>query len=113
VPVEEHLHRLAAELLGEATPLGNGTDTGLRCLLGHHRTPFRMPILSTRTVRQTGSTSFFASLKKERVHHERYPTFEAARVPLFESIEVFDNRQRRHSALDYRSPAEFEVSEFS
>jgi putative transposase len=57
--------------------------------------------------------SFFASLKKERVHHERYPTFEAAKDSLFEYIEVFDNRQRRHSSLDYRSPAEFEASEFS
>jgi putative transposase len=57
--------------------------------------------------------SFFASLKKELVHHERYPTFEAAKASLFEYIEVFYNRQRRHSSLDYRSPAEFESSEFS
>lgn len=57
--------------------------------------------------------SFFASLKKELVHHERYPTFEAAKGSLFEYIEVFYNRQRRHSSLDYRSPAEFEASEFS
>jgi putative transposase len=57
--------------------------------------------------------SFFASLKKERVHLERYPTFEAARASLFEYIEVFYNRQRRHSSLGYRSPAEFEASEFS
>jgi putative transposase len=37
------------------------------------------------------------SFKKELVHHERYPTFEAARASLFEYIEVFYNRQRRHS----------------
>jgi putative transposase len=57
--------------------------------------------------------SFFAALKKELVHHERYLTFEAAKASLFEYIEVFYNRQRRHSSLDYRSPAEFEASEFS
>ena len=57
--------------------------------------------------------SFFASLKKELVHHERYPTIEAAKVSLFEYIEVFYNRLRRHSALDYRSPAEFEGNEHS
>jgi putative transposase len=51
--------------------------------------------------------------KKELVHHERYPTFESAKASLFEYIEVFYNRQRRHSSLDYRSPAEFEASEFS
>lgn len=57
--------------------------------------------------------SFFASLKKELVHHERYRTIEAARASLFEYIELFYNRQRRHSSLDYRSPAEFEATQFS
>jgi putative transposase len=57
--------------------------------------------------------SFFASLKKELVHHERYATIEAAKASLFEYIEVFYNRIRRHSALDYRSPAEFESNEHS
>jgi putative transposase len=50
--------------------------------------------------------SLFATLKKELVHHERYNTRDAARRSLFEYIEVFYNRQRRHSALDYRTPAE-------
>jgi putative transposase len=57
--------------------------------------------------------SFFASLKKELVHHEQYPTIEAAKASLFEYIELFYNRIRRHSALDYRSPAEFESNEHS
>lgn len=52
--------------------------------------------------------SFWASLKKELVYQETYPTIEAAKASVFEYIEVFYNRQRRHSALDYRSPAEFE-----
>jgi putative transposase len=52
--------------------------------------------------------SFFASLKKELVHHEDYRTRDQARASLFEYIEVFYNRQRRHSALGYRSPADFE-----
>jgi putative transposase len=52
--------------------------------------------------------SFWASLKKEVVFQEAFPTIEAAKASLFEYIEVFYNRQRRHSALDYRSPAEFE-----
>ena len=42
--------------------------------------------------------SFFGTLKTELVHHETYPTREAARQSLFEYIEVFYNRQRRHSA---------------
>ncbi len=57
--------------------------------------------------------SFFASLKKELVHHENYPTREAAKASLFEYIEVFYNRMRLHSSLGYVSPAEFECSENS
>jgi transposase InsO family protein len=50
--------------------------------------------------------SFFATLKKELVHQEHYATREAARRALFEYIEVFYNRQRRHSTLDYQTPSD-------
>jgi transposase InsO family protein len=53
--------------------------------------------------------SFFSTLKRELIHHERYADHEAARRSLFEYIEVFYNRRRRHSTLGYRSPAEYEV----
>jgi transposase InsO family protein len=52
--------------------------------------------------------SFFGTLKTELVHHERYATREAARQSLFEYIEVFYNRRRRHSSLGYMSPQEYE-----
>lgn len=52
--------------------------------------------------------SFFASLKKELVHDEDYQTRAEAAASLFEYIEVFYNRQRRHSTLGYVSPAEYE-----
>ncbi len=52
--------------------------------------------------------SFFASLKKELTHGEIYATREEARASIFESIEVFFNRVRRHSSLGYVSPAEDE-----
>ena len=51
--------------------------------------------------------SFFATLKKELVHHETYRTHAEARQSLFEYIEVFYNRTRRHSALGFKSPAQF------
>jgi putative transposase len=54
--------------------------------------------------------SFFGTLKRELVHQEHYATREQARRSIFEYIEVFYNRQRRHSALDYVSPVEFEAS---
>jgi putative transposase len=54
--------------------------------------------------------SFFASLKKELVHHERYTTREEARRSIFEYVEAFYNRARRHSSLGFLSPEEFERS---
>ena len=53
--------------------------------------------------------SFFGTLKRELVYHRRYETREAARQDIFEYIEVFYNRQRRHSTLGYHSPAEYEA----
>jgi len=52
--------------------------------------------------------SFFATLKKERVHREDYATRSEARASVFDYIERFYNRVRRHSALGYLSPEQFE-----
>ena len=53
--------------------------------------------------------SFFGTLKRELVYHRRYATREEATQDIFEYIEVFYNRKRRHSTLGYDSPAEFEA----
>jgi putative transposase len=50
--------------------------------------------------------SFFATLKKEKVHHEDYHTHEAARGSLFEYIEIFYNRWRPHSSIEHQRPYE-------
>ena len=52
--------------------------------------------------------SFFHSLKTEWVGFEDYKTHSEARASLFNYIELFYNRKRRHSALKYRSPMAFE-----
>ena len=54
--------------------------------------------------------SFFASLKKEHVHHVRFRTRAEAKAAVFDYIEVFYNRQRLHSALGYRTPFEARAS---
>jgi transposase InsO family protein len=54
--------------------------------------------------------SFFGSLKTELVHHERYATRAEAKQSIFNYIERFYNRQRRHSTLGYVSPAEYEMA---
>jgi putative transposase len=53
--------------------------------------------------------SFFATLKVELVYRHVWPTKREARTAIFEFIEGFYNRQRRHSTLDYLSPAAFEA----
>ena len=54
--------------------------------------------------------SFFASLKKEHVHQARYRTRAEAKAALFDHLETFYNRQRLHSGLGYRTPAEARAS---
>lgn len=53
--------------------------------------------------------SFFSSLKKERIRRKIYPTREEAKSELFDYIEVFYNRKRRHSHLNQLSPMAFEA----
>lgn len=54
--------------------------------------------------------SFFATLKTELIYRADYLNPEEAQRAIFEYIEVFYNRQRRHSTLGYQTPAEFERS---
>jgi transposase InsO family protein len=50
--------------------------------------------------------SAFAALKVEHVHQVRFHTHAEARAAVFDYIEIFYNRQRLHSGLGYRTPAE-------
>jgi putative transposase len=53
--------------------------------------------------------SFFATLKRELAYQTQWRTRAQARSEVFEYIEVFYNRTRRHSALGYLSPVNFEL----
>jgi len=59
-------------------------------------------------LRRTPMESFFATLKTELIYRERFTTREEAKVKIFEYIEVFYNRERRHSTLGYQNPVDFE-----
>jgi len=52
--------------------------------------------------------SFFHTLKVELVYQEKFKTRQEAKLAIFEYIEAFYNRERRHSSLGYLSPEEFE-----
>ena len=53
--------------------------------------------------------SFHASLKKDVIHRQAWPTKAEARTAVFEYVEAFYNRRRRHSTLGMLSPLEFET----
>jgi len=57
--------------------------------------------------------SFFATLKMECVYHYLFTTREEARRTIFEYVEVFYNRIRRHAKLGNISPAAFELAFYS
>ena len=52
--------------------------------------------------------SFFATLKKELIHRRSWTSRAELRSALFEYLEVFYNRRRLHSFIDYKTPAQFE-----
>lgn len=54
--------------------------------------------------------SFFATLKKELVHRQTWPTRRALESAVFDYIETFYNRRRRHSTLGMLSPADYETA---
>ena len=54
--------------------------------------------------------SFLHTLKTELVTHCEYKTRDQARTSLFDYMEVFYNRQRRHSTINYVAPLAFEAS---
>ncbi len=54
--------------------------------------------------------SFWGSLKNERVHQRRYETRAEAEASIREYLEIFYNRQRRHSRLGNLAPAVFAQS---
>ena len=83
----------------------------------HHRVRL---ILAANGMRQSMSStgncydnamaeSFFATFKKGHVFWERFQTKDDARRRIFEYLEVFYNRVRRHSSLGYKSPVAFEL----
>lgn len=59
------------------------------------------------------SESFFHTLKTELTHHLKFTTRAEAKRAIFEYIEVFYNRIRIHSANDYLSPADYEITQKS
>lgn len=73
-------------------------SNGLRCSMGRRANCYDNAV----------TESFFHTLKVELVHRERYPTRRMAHSSIFEYIETYYNRQRKHSAIGHRIPMLFD-----
>ena len=90
------------------------SDRGVQCASEHYQRQLKQNGIAC-SIRLKGDcwdnapmASSFATLKKELVHRERYQPRSQARQSLFEYIETFYNRVRRHSTIGYLSPVQFE-----
>jgi putative transposase len=114
---------LRAELCGQAllmalqrrqphTGLIHHSDRGVQYASGGYRILLARHGITQSMSRQGNCldnapmASFFASLKTELVHGARFATRREAKAALFEYMEVFYNRQRLHSGIGYRTPAQ-------
>lgn len=112
-PVADAL-AMAASRRGAVAGVIAHSDRGSPSASGHVRSELRRHRMvgSMSGVGQcwdnAGIESTFGRMKVESVHHERYATRGEAKASIFAYIEVFYNRVRRHSTLDYMTPDEFE-----
>jgi transposase InsO family protein len=111
------LNALTMALLHRCPP-GNllfHTDRGVQYASGDYRQALRQAGLIASMSRRGNCydnatmESFWATLKLELVYRRCFETRVQARLQIFDYIEMFYNRQRTHSALDYHSPVDFEL----
>jgi transposase InsO family protein len=115
-------HRLTVELAEQALTMALANRNPRAGLLHHsdrgsqYAATSYQQVLTTHGMSRKGNCwdnacveSFFGTLKRELVYHRHYASREEAKQDIFEYIEVFYNRRRRHSTLGYDSPAEYEA----
>lgn len=107
--------RMALSRRGGQAPALLHSDQGSQYAAADYQTMLKMHNIRCSMSRKGNcwdnavAESFFHTLKTELVHHEDYRTRDAAKTSIFEYIEVFYNRQRRHSHLDQQAPLTYEM----
>ena len=90
------------------------TDRGVQYAAAEYRAVLKAHQITASMSRRANcydnavAESFFATLRWELLNRHHWPTHAAVRTAIFQYIEVWYNRQRRHSALGYLSPLQFE-----
>lgn len=105
------VRRLPADgLLHHSDQGSEYTSLAYQAILEHHRIQVSMSRVG-QCYDNAVAESFFSSLKGECVFRQRFRSRQQARQAVFEYIECFYNRLRRHSTLQYLSPFDFERSQ--
>lgn len=90
------------------------SDRGIQYACSEFRTQFNgLPVLQSMSRKgncwdNAVAESFFKTMKTEMVYQVKFETKRQAKLAIFEYIEVWYNRERRHSTLGYLTPCEFE-----
>src|SRR6185312_112153 len=104
--------RASASASSTAMTVAAGNDVSTS-ISGHSRVNSSTIVRHRKRRRSTRSAvveSFFATLTKELLIDGLFTTRAEASREVFEFIEIWYNRQRRHSTLGYRTPAEYEAT---
>jgi len=115
---EDLVHDALRMAFGHRVPCANGlvfhSDRGSQYAAIEYKKALRKPGISCSMSRRANcwdhavAKSFFATLKKKFVYRMIFTTRAEAKTRIAETIEVFYNRQRRHSNNGYLSPVDFE-----
>ena len=102
-------HRPPAEVIFHSDRGSQYTSELIRELLANNQPAALLASQCTSCYGNAVTESFFHTLKTELVYFERYQSRHDAHRSLFDYIEIFYNRQRRHSSLGYSTPREVEA----
>ncbi len=113
--LDQRVARNRSEIVSLNAPLLHHSDRGSQYASDEYRTCLSDHGIACSMSRKGNcwdnavAESFFATLKMELVRDEDWHTRDEARAALFEYIEVWYNRVRRHSTLGYKSPVQYEL----
>lgn len=103
-------HRRPATTTAAGVELVHHSDRGVQYASDHYRRLLMSMSRRGDCLDNAMMESFWATLKCELTHHQRYATLAQAKAAIFEYVEVFYNRKRLHSSLGYKSPEQFETA---
>lgn len=97
-------------------PLLFHSDRGIQYASKEFRKHIKTNKLITQSMSRKGNCwdnavaeSFFKTLKSEMIYHHSFKTIQEAKLAVFEYIEIWYNRKRLHSSLNYKTPKEVEL----